>query len=322
MRFAPLLLLFLADVALAQPGDKKDSKAAPAAKSAASWKGQRVMSKTGIVRLKKLVMVDDDGEPVYETSSAYETDYVVRDEQNALVLLRTRDRVEGWVEKESLVPLKEAVDFFGKALADNPESAALNRQLRAHARRAAGDLAGAIDDLSEAIRLENESPELYDHRAVLWTEKKEYAKALADIDEAIRLKPDSAVLRCNRAYVRLAKAEYAAALTDLEDSLKSADDYAPAYNALAWVLATCPDDDVRNGRKAVTHAEKAVELTERKSGAYLDTLAAAYAEARRFDDAVRVQQEALRDRDFVLSSGNPANERLDLYRQRKAYRTK
>ena len=62
--------------------------------------------------------------------------------------------------------------------------------------------------------------------------------------------------------------------------------------------------------------------TERKSGAYLDTLAAAYAEARRFDDAVRVQQEALADREFLLTSGNAANERLDLYRQRKAYREK
>ena len=89
-------------------------------------------------------------------------------------------------------------------------------------------------------------------------------------------------------------------------------------NNLAWLLATCPDDNVRNGRRAVTLAEKAVELTERKNATYLDTLAAAYAEARRFDDAVRVQQEALTDRRLVLDDGNAANARLELYRKKKA----
>jgi tetratricopeptide (TPR) repeat protein len=320
MRFAPLLLLLVADVAFAQP----DAPKAPAAagKTTAGWKGQRVMSKSGVVRLKKLVMVDDDGDPVYEMTDAYDTDYVVRDEQGDLVQLRSHARVEGWVDKESLVPLKEAVEFFTKAIADNPEAVVLNHQLRAHARRAAGDLPGALADLNDAIRLEPEAPELFDHRAVLWVEKKELAKALADIDEALRLKPDSAHLRCSRAYILIRKTDYAAAVVELEDAIKNAADYASAHNALAWVLATCPDAEVRNGRKAVTHAEKAVELTERKSGAYLDTLAAAYAEARRFDDAVRVQQEALGDREFVLGSGNPANERLELYRQRKAYREK
>ena len=280
------------------------------------------MSKTGVVQLRKLVMVGEDGEPIYEVSIGYDPDYVVRDEQGDLVQIRTRNRTEGWVEKESLVPLKEAVEFFGKAIDENADAAALNHQLRAHARHVAGDLPGAIADISDAIGLELESPELFEHRAMLWTEKKELAKALADVDEALRLKPDSAHLRCTRAYIRMQKAEYAVAVADLEDALKNAADDASAHNTLAWVLATCPDADVRNGRKAVTHAEKAVELTERTSGVYLDTLAAAYAEARRFDDAVRVQQEALRDREFALGSGNPANERLELYRQRKAYREK
>ena len=48
-------------------------------------------------------------------------------------------------------------------------------------------------------------------------------------------------------------------------------------------------------------AEKAVEISKRENGAYLDTLAAVYAEVQRFDDAVRVQQEALGDRDFLLA---------------------
>jgi hypothetical protein len=56
-------------------------------------------------------------------------------------------------------------------------------------------------------------------------------------------------------------------------------------NALAWVLATCPDDSLRNGEEAVKLAEQACEATRFFDFAKLDTLAAAYAEAGRFDEA-------------------------------------
>jgi hypothetical protein len=95
-----------------------------------------------------------------------------------------------------------------------------------------------------------------------------------------------------------------------------------ARNGLAWLLATCPDARIRNSERAVKLAEEAVQRSDRKHASYLDTLAAAYAAAGRFDDAVRAQQEALADRDFLLGSGNAAKERLAMYRQRKAYREK
>jgi tetratricopeptide (TPR) repeat protein len=326
MRLALFALFLSAEIALAQ-APKQDSPPPAAAKKAAgkadaSWKGERVMSKSGVARLRKITGVDDDGEPIYAITVAFDPDYVVRDVQGDLVLLRSRNRNEGWIEKETLIPLKQAVEFFTKALEENPDATAINHQLRAHARQATGDLDGAIADISEAIRLEPDSAELFDHRAVLWTEKKDLGKALADIDEAVRLRPDSTHMLTTRGLIRMRKADYAGAAKDFDEAQKADDANPYAHNALAWLLATCPDADVRSGRRAVTHAEKAVELTERKHGAFLDTLAAAYAEVQRFDDAIRVQQEALGDREFLLGSGNQANERLELYRQRKAYREK
>ena len=64
-----------------------------------------------------------------------------------------------------------------------------------------------------------------------------------------------------------------------------------AYNRLAWQLATDPRDALRNGQEAVLYADKALAAT--RSSATLDTLAAAYAEAARFKEAISTQRSAL-----------------------------
>jgi len=67
---------------------------------------------------------------------------------------------------------------------------------------------------------------------------------------------------------------------------------AEAMNSLAWDLATVPSESLRDGRRAVETAEKALALNDSEPG-FLDTAAAAYAEAGRFDDAVRTQEKAI-----------------------------
>ena len=66
-----------------------------------------------------------------------------------------------------------------------------------------------------------------------------------------------------------------------------------AANSLAWHLATCELPAARDGRAAVEIAEAAVAATDRQEANYLDTLAAAYAEIGRFDQAVKTQAEAV-----------------------------
>ncbi|HEX4263959.1 MAG TPA: tetratricopeptide repeat protein [Verrucomicrobiae bacterium] len=65
-------------------------------------------------------------------------------------------------------------------------------------------------------------------------------------------------------------------------------------NSLAWVLATCPDDRLRDGPEAVRRAERACQLTGFKESPYLSTLAAAYAEAGHFSEAVSTAETGLR----------------------------
>jgi Flp pilus assembly protein TadD len=71
-------------------------------------------------------------------------------------------------------------------------------------------------------------------------------------------------------------------------------DYSPACNNLAWILATSPLDAVRNGARAVDFARQANQIARGQDPNVLSTLAAAYAEAGRFTDAITAAQEALR----------------------------
>lgn len=92
-------------------------------------------------------------------------------------------------------------------------------------------------------------------------------------------------------------------------------------NNLAWILATASDESIRDGGRAVAIAERVLEGGSGDDPGFLDTLAAAYAEAGRFDDAVRTAGEALR-----LASGQPrlASEirvHLEVYRTRRPFRT-
>jgi eukaryotic-like serine/threonine-protein kinase len=93
---------------------------------------------------------------------------------------------------------------------------------------------------------------------------------------------------------------------------------AGAWNSLAWLLATDPDPEMRDGPSAVGLAERAVALTERKQAHILDTLAAAYAEAGQYTNAVKVQKEAI----ALLQNGEQKKDyasRLRLYESGSPY---
>ena len=95
----------------------------------------------------------------------------------------------------------------------------------------------------------------------------------------------------------------------------------PALNDLAWLRATAPDPGLRNGPEAVRLAERACQQTQYKEIVPIRTLAAAYAEAGRFGDAVATARKALA---MVLAQGPKElaardEQLLELYKSGRPY---
>jgi predicted Zn-dependent protease len=110
------------------------------------------------------------------------------------------------------------------------------------------------------------------------------------------------------------------AVEDLDRALASGSRDPEVYNSLAWILATSPQDALRNAARAKELALTACELTRYQEPNLVDTLAAAHAEAGEFADAVQFQKKALESPEFDKRSGREARERLALYFAGRPYR--
>jgi tetratricopeptide (TPR) repeat protein len=115
----------------------------------------------------------------------------------------------------------------------------------------------------------------------------------------------------------------AEAIAHYEKALATRPDLISALTNLAWIRATASDPQFRNGAEAVVLAERACSGPERTTAGCLDVLAAAYAEAGRFDDAQATARDAL----VHARAANQAEmvealiARAALYRDRRPYRS-
>jgi hypothetical protein len=92
-----------------------------------------------------------------------------------------------------------------------------------------------------------------------------------------------------------------------------------ADNNLAWFYATCPDENYRDGEKAVSLALIACRNSKWKATFTIDTLGASYAEVGDFENAVKYQQMAVnKEKDPEVKKG--MIERLELYKSGEPYR--
>jgi tetratricopeptide (TPR) repeat protein/Tol biopolymer transport system component len=247
--------------------------------------------------------------------------------------------------------MDEAVKYYKKALDSDPRyypayvnlGVALSRQ---------GNLGGAVECYRKALAIYSKSDSAHYNLGIALSRMGRADEALAHFRTTVELNPQHVEALNNIGVVLMQQGNAPAAAEYFRKAVAANGAFSPAhlnwgaasiqmglvsqgiehyrqalardprnasaYNALARVLATARDSTQRNGQEAVRLAEMACTLTRRANPVFLDTLACAYAEAGRFDDAVRTAEMAL-EASRAAPSGAVADAlraHLDLFKKR------
>ena len=159
----------------------------------------------------------------------------------------------------------------------------------------------AIAHFERALQIDPSQASAYSSLGAALLDSGRPSESLAALQKAIELDPRSSDAHYNLANTFLQLGRGPDAIVHYKRALELAPDEIETMNNLAWTLATSPDALVRDGSKAVQVAERADALTNNASPIISATLAAAYAEAGRFSDAIRTAQRAIQ---LATNEGN------------------
>ncbi|MAT67994.1 MAG: hypothetical protein CMJ58_00555 [Planctomycetaceae bacterium] len=196
---------------------------------------------------------------------------------------------------ESYLGLEEtdrAMADVDAVLAEQPGLVAALR-LQAQILAAEDKMDEAIEKMDTLIAAAGNQPELQMQLALYCVIAKKPRRAIDAYNAVLADEPDNYLARRNRGDAYLTIGDHVTAVADFEKALALQPQDPSLLNNLAWVLATSPDDEVRNGSRAVELGQQAAELTDFKAAHILSTLAAAYAEAGDFAKAKEWSQKAV-----------------------------
>ena len=176
--------------------------------------------------------------------------------------------------------------------------------LFSHSLAVTGDNARAHSNLGLALAVEGKTEESIQH-----------------LQETLRLNPEHAIAHWAVGSGRSTQGRFEEAIQHYETAISLKPDFPEALNDLAWLRATHPDSNYRNGAAAVELAERSCQLTKQQEPMFIGTLAAAYAEAGRFEDAVKTAEraKALAGAMGQKELAEKNRELIELYRQGKPF---
>jgi len=223
----------------------------------------------------------------------------------------------GWVLREHVAPLDEALRYLTAQIMDNPGSTvALNA--RASVYFETGSYRNAIADFNRAIELDEDNAVLHANRGIAHFQTGGFDQAIADLSRAIELNPREASFRTDRGWVYHQQGEYGLAAADYAQALSLQPGSPAALANQAWLWSTCPQEELRNGQRAVEAARRACEASDWNYAFALGALAAAHAELGDFETAIGRQEEALAK--APPSKAKEYQHRLESYQKQQPWR--
>ena len=185
-----------------------------------------------------------------------------------------------------------AISQYQQALALDPKAADVCKRL-GDALFQKGQAAEAILQYQEALKMNPDFPEAINNLGFCFLQTGQVDNAIAQFEKVVKLQPNFAPEYNNLGDAYRRKGMASEAVVNYQKAIELQPQYATALRKLAWTLATWPDDSLRDGKKAVALAEQAKQLTGGQDAEVLRTLAAAYAETGRYQEAVSTAKGAL-----------------------------
>lgn len=175
-------------------------------------------------------------------------------------------------------------------------------------------------DLAACLKLVPTSSETHAILAKLAFDNKHYDEALTEVDRALAANDEVPIYYLLRTVILLAQNKVQAAMDELPNCLNRNDLDAFDLLAASWLLASHPNDAIRDGRISLMLAKRAMSMNQAKDKLYQATLAAAYAESGDFAHAVQCQKDALASPRGQQHYKDILQHQLALYQQGKPYR--
>ena len=188
--------------------------------------------------------------------------------------------------------LPEGIEQYEQALRIKPDFAKAHNNLGS-ALASQGKVSEAIAEFEAALRIERDYAEAHNNLGNVLFKLDKVPEAITEYAAALRIKPDNVGAHYNLGVALAGQGRVPEAMAQYREALRLKPDLSPALHKLAWALATDGDANLRNAGEAVQLAERLCAITKYQHAEDLDVLAAAYAEAGRFNDAVQAAQKAL-----------------------------
>lgn len=231
-------------------------------------------------------------------------------------MFQQRAEIEKWINQpdHEIADLDQAIKF------SKTPNAELYRD-RGRAFLDKHDYDSGLRDLKKALEIDGNNTATLTAIADAYYNEKRYPEEIATLTRSLKIDPDNTTAYTSRAYAYMALGNYQQALDDYRSASKRDPDDSETANDLSWFLSTCPQAQLRDGKRALALANYACQHTEWVDAQCIDTLAAAYAELGSFDKAIVWEQRAIElagasNKDFQQE----LQQRVELYRKGLPFR--